>query len=38
MLQLIESNSLEINNPGSSLLRPKLLGDKHKPIFKIGFI
>ena len=38
MLQLIESKSWEIDVPGSSLLRPKILGDKHKPIFKIGLI
>ena len=38
MLQLIESKSWEIDVPGSSLLRPKIMGDKHKPIFKIGLI
>ena len=38
MLQLIQSKSWEIDVPGSSLLRPKILGDKHKPIFKIGLI
>ena len=38
MLQLIESRSWEIDVPGFSLLRPKILGDKHKPIFKIGLI
>ena len=34
---LHESKSWAIDVPGSSLLRPKILGDKHKPIFKIGF-
>ena len=38
MLQLIESKSWEIDVPGSSLLIPKILGDKHKPIFKIRLI
>ena len=34
----VESKSWAIDVPGSSLLRPKILGDKHKPIFKIGLI
>ena len=38
MLQLIESKSWAIAVPGSSLLRPKIFGDKHKFIFKIRLI
>ena len=34
-VQLIESKSWEIDVPGSSLLRPKILGDKHKPIMNV---
>ena len=35
---LHESKSWAIDVPGSSFLRPKILGNKHKPIFKIGLI
>ena len=38
MLKLIEYKSWAIVVPGSSLLRPKIMGDKHKPIYKIRLI